>query len=343
MHRLALALTCAAVVLPAPAPAKAASAPVVVASRLAAPWGVAFLPDGSALVTERDSGRILQVTPGRPARQVYRVTEADGAGEGGLLGIAVGPGFARDRAVFIYYTTAGDNRIARFRLGSPARPAPIRTGIPVSGIHNGGRLVFGPDGHLYAGTGDASRTGRSQDRRSLGGKVLRMTTAGRPAPGNPFPGSVVWSLGHRNVQGLAFDRSGRLWATEFGQNRTDEVNLIVKGGNYGWPAVEGRSAARRFRGPAHTWTPSEASPSGLAFHDDQLYAAALRGRRLWRLPVSGTRIGPVSPLYSGTYGRLRDVAVNPRDGSVWLLTSNRDGRGDPSRTDDRVLRIDDIG
>jgi glucose/arabinose dehydrogenase len=324
---------------PAAPPAAVTAAPQTVASGKAAPWGIAFLPDGSALFTERDTRSIWAVRLGAPARRIYTVTEAVPRSEAGLLGIAVGPNYSRDGAVYLYYTTANDNRIAVIHRGSPARPRPIVTGIPAGSFHNGGRLVFGPDGYLYAGTGDGGNRANAQNRGSLGGKVLRMTTAGRPAPGNPFAGSLVYSIGHRNVQGLVFDQARRLWATEFGQYRFDEVNVIVARGNYGWPTVEGRSSDTRFRNPAWTWVPSQASPSGIAIKGANLYVAALRGQRLWRLRFSGPTITSATPLYTGTYGRLRAAMQNPRDGSIWVLTSNRDGRGDPARGDDRVLRF----
>ncbi len=309
----------------------------VLARGLQAPWGLAFLPDGSALISERDTRVIKQLRPDGSVRIVQWVSEADASGEGGLLGIAVSSTYAQDLLVYAYYTTADDNRIARFKIGE--RPRPILTGIPVSGIHNGGRLAFGPDGFLYAGTGDAAERGRSQDRSSLGGKVLRMTAEGRPAPGNPFPNSVVWSVGHRNVQGLAWDNRDRLFAPEFGQNRFDEVNRITPGGNYGWPDVEGRGGSSRFIEPLITWRTRDASPSGAAILDQTLYVACLRGERLYQVPIdSGGRLGTPKALLVGQYGRLRHVAVAP-DGSLWILTSNRDGRGDPIDSDDRVLRL----
>ena len=309
----------------------------VLVGGLAAPWGIAFLPDRDALVTERDTARILRISPAGRVTEVQRLSEVDSSGEGGLLGIAVGPRYATDRWVYVYYTTGSDNRIARLHLGGS--PEPLVTGIPVSGIHNGGRLAFGPDGMLYAGTGDASERGRSQDLSSLGGKVLRMTPDGRPAPGNPFPGSLVWTFGHRNVQGLAWDGAGRLWASEFGQNRFDEVNLIEPGRNYGWPTVEGRSGDTEFAQPLVTWSTSEASPSGVAILGDALYVAALRGERLWRVPLDGRGgVGTPQALLVGQYGRLRAAVVAP-DRSLWVLTSNRDGRGSPVADDDRILRV----
>ena len=314
----------------------AAGQVTVLASGLEIPWGIAFLPDGDALVTERNSARILRVPAGGGTpTEVQQLSEVDGDGEGGLLGIAVPPTYARDQLVYVYYSTADDNRIARMRLGQP--PRPIVTGIPRSGIHNGGRLAFGPDGYLYAGTGDASGRGNSQDRNSLGGKILRMTPDGQPAPGNPF-GTLVWSYGHRNVQGLVFDRAGRLWASEFGQNRFDEINLIQPGKDYGWPVVEGASDDPRFAAPLVTWPTSDASPSGVTIAGSTLYVAALRGERLWEVPLDGDRTGTPHAELQGRYGRLRAVQLAP-DGSLWILTSNRDGRGDPAGEDDRILRL----
>ncbi len=321
---------------PAPSSAGSPSAgsPTVLATGLEAPWGLAFLPDGDALVTERDSARVLRipVAGGTPV-EVTRLTMAEPRGEGGLLGIAVSPDFATDNRVFAYVTTAQDNRIVSFPLASPDQVEPVLTGIPKAGIHNGGRLAFGPDGLLYAGTGDTGDSSLSQNPDSLGGKVLRMTAEGQPAPG---ASSLVFSRGHRNVQGLAFDSSGQLYATEFGQNRFDEVNRITEGGNYGWPEVEGAgTGGGRFTAPVVVWQPSEASPSGAAIVGDDLYVAALRGQRLWDVPLAG---GDPIPLLMGEYGRLRAAAKAP-DGALWILTSNRDGRGEPARDDDRVLRL----
>jgi glucose/arabinose dehydrogenase len=305
-----------------------------VATGLRAPWGLAFLPDGTALVTERDSTRLLSVTADGRVSEVQRIAEARPSGEGGLLGVAVSPSYAQDRWVYVYYTAAGDNRVARLRLGEA--PQPILTGIPKAGNHNGGRIAFGPDGMLYVGTGDAARRDASQDPASLGGKILRVTPEGRPAPGNPFDDSPVWTLGHRNVQGLAWDASGRMFASEFGQNQYDELNRIEAGRNYGWPTVEGTGSDSRFVDPIATWATNDASPSGIAVLADKVYLACLRGQRLYRIGTDGS-----SPeaLLAGEYGRLRNAAVAP-DGSVWVLTSNHDGRGDPEPEDDRILRID---
>jgi glucose/arabinose dehydrogenase len=316
----------------------ALSGPEVLVTGLEAPWGLDFLPSGEALVTERDTARVLRIPAGggEPV-ELTTVDEADPQGEGGLLGLAVSPTYEQDRLVFLYVTTSEDNRIVRLSTDDPSRVEPVLTGIPKGSIHNGGRLAFGPDGLLYAGTGDTGDTSLAQDPRSLGGKVLRMTPDGQPAEA---AGSLVFSLGHRNVQGLAFDDADRLYAVEFGQNRFDEVNQVVEGSNGGWPDVEGEgTGGGRFLAPVTTWETSEASPSGAAVAGDTLFVAALRGERLWRVPLDG-RGGAGAPqaAYEGEFGRLRAVEVAP-DGTLWALTSNRDGRGDPQADDDRVLRL----
>ena len=258
------------------------SAPETVTTGVAVPWGLAFLPDGSALVAERDSGRILQVEPGGQPRAVYTVPGVDAGGEGGLLGLAV-----RDDRVYAYYTGATDNRIVRFSLTGGGRPEVIFEGLAKGSRHNGGRIAFGPDGMLYVGTGDAGEEPRSQDRDDPSGKILRLTPDGRPAPGNPWDGSPVWSLGHRNVQGLAWDDQGRMYGVEFGQSNYDEVNIIEAGKNYGWPEVEGKAGNAKYADPIVQWTTDEASPSGAAVAGNTLYVAALRGERLWTVPLGG--------------------------------------------------------
>ncbi|WP_435830843.1 PQQ-dependent sugar dehydrogenase [Polymorphospora rubra] len=304
------------------------------------PWGLAFLPDGDALIAERDTGRILRLDPGGgEPQQVAEVPGVAAAGEGGLLGLAVSPDFATDELVYAYFTAADDNRIVRFRLGG-GEPEVVFSGIAKATYHNGGRIAFGPDGMLYVGTGDAGNTSRSQDPASPAGKILRLTPDGRPAPGNPTAGSPVYSLGHRNVQGLAWDADGRLFATEFGQNDVDEVNLIEPGRNYGWPDVEGEgdTAGDRYTNPLVTWSTREASPSGIAITAGTAYVAALRGERLWVVPLDGDQLGEPSAQLTDRYGRLRTVQVAP-DGALWVTTSNTDGRGDLRDGDDRILRF----
>lgn len=304
-----------------------------VATGLAVPWGLAFLPGGSALVSERDTGRIVRVGDG-PVTAVGAVGGVVPRGEGGLLGIA----YAANR-IYAYFTAEADNRVVRMDWGPEGlgRPEAILTGIPKAAIHNGGRIAFGPDGMLYIATGDAGNPDSAQDRDSLGGKILRVTPDGAVPPDNPFPGSPVLSLGHRNVQGLAFDGRNRLWASEFGQSDVDEVNLIAPGSNYGWPECEGKCGRGSYVDPVAQWHPTSiASPSGLAIIGDYAYVASLRGQVVWRVPLDGS--GEATRLDAGDLGRLRTIAVAP-DGSLWLSTSNTDGRGDPRDGDDRIVRL----
>jgi glucose/arabinose dehydrogenase len=317
----------------------------VLETGLEVPWGLTFLPTVDALVGERNTGRIDRIpADGGERTLVGTVPGVVPDGEGGLLGLAVDPLFIHDSFVYAYLTAEADNRIIRFRL-TPDEPElydveVILDGIAKAGNHDGGALAFGPDGMLYAGVGDAGDPSRAQDPASLNGKILRMDPLGKPPTEdpNPEPDSLVWSMGHRNVQGLAWDSRGRLWATEFGQDTFDEVNLIEPGGNYGWPEVEGIGGDPAYVDPLVTWSTDEASPSGLAIADDTLYVGALRGQRLWTIPLSGDGLGtPVAEL-DGQYGRLRDVQAAP-NGSVWITTSNRDGRGSPDGDDDRVLRL----
>ncbi|MEV4248897.1 PQQ-dependent sugar dehydrogenase [Streptosporangium canum] len=314
-----------------------AGEPRTLVEDLAVPWGIAFLPGGDALVTERDTARLLRVTAAGTVTEVGEIGDVRPDGEGGLMGVAVSPVFTEDHYVFLYFTSAQDNRIVRYRYDRSLTDATVLLdGIPKGPIHNGGRLAFGPDGYLYASTGETGDRALAQDLGSMAGKILRMTADGKPAPGNPFA-NVLWSYGHRNVQGMAWDPSGRMYASEFGSSSFDEINLIRKGGNYGWPEVEGVGGAPRFIDPIVTWSTDEASPSGMAYADGSLWVGALRGRRLWQVPLTadGTA-GVPAARFEGRYGRLRAVTAAP-DGSLWIGTSNRDGRGSPAPGDDRIL------
>jgi glucose/arabinose dehydrogenase len=312
-----------------------------VARNLSVPWGIDFLPDGTAIVTERDTRRVLTIDERGEVTQVGSVEEAAPQGEAGLLGVAVSPDFRDDRLVYLYVTTPEDNRIMRGRLRG-GRLGPLEVvlaGIPNGFIHDGGRLQFGPDGYLYASTGETGAPELAQDRDSLGGKILRITPDGDPAPGNPDPSSPIWTLGHRNVQGLAFDDQENLWASEFGASTFDELNLIRRGGNYGWPRFEGRGDDPDLINPQVVWSTSEASPSGLAYLDGRLWLGALQGERLWRIDVANGRATEPTDFFVGRYGRLRTVVVAP-DGNLWVSTSNRDGRATPGPDDDQIIVVD---
>lgn len=320
-------------------PVQPAGEPTVIATGLASPWSMVRLAGGSVLISERSTALVKELTADGALRVVGAVPGVVPEGEGGLLGLAVA-----DDDLYAYFTSATDNRIVRFALeGAPGAYAlgageEILTGIAKAGNHDGGRIAFGPDGMLFATVGDAADPARSQDPGSLNGKILRMQPDGAVPDDNPFPGSLVYSLGHRNPQGIAWDRDGRLWAAEFGQNTWDEFNLIEPGANYGWPVVEGASPDPAFVNPVYQWPTSEASPSGLAYTRDTFFLAALRGERLWAIypEPSGTQaVG----WFAGENGRIRDVIPGP-DGSVWMLTNNTDGRGEPREGDDRILQVE---
>ncbi|WP_031505692.1 PQQ-dependent sugar dehydrogenase [Streptomyces megasporus] len=333
-----------------PAPAKGSVEVVdTVVTGLKSPWGLAPLPDGDLLVSSRDEGTILRVdADSGKTTELGSVPGVEPGGEGGLLGIAVSPDFAEDRHVYAYFTSASDNRIVRMlyeedkeegsQLGAPST---IFRGIPKGMIHNGGRIAFGPDRMLYVGTGDSGDESLSQDRESLGGKILRMTPDGEPpGHGNPEADSVVYSWGHRNVQGLAWDAEKRLWAAEFGQNTWDELNLIRPGANYGWPEVEGEAGEEGFVDPVAQWKPADASPSGIAVTNGSVWMAGLRGERLWRVPLDGVKkVAEPQAFLEGEYGRLRTVVSAGGDG-LWLVTSETDSRGTPGEDDDRILKLE---
>ncbi|MFQ6852150.1 PQQ-dependent sugar dehydrogenase [Streptomyces sp. 35M1] len=334
-------------------PPEKGSAKVVstLTENLKSPWGLAALPGGDLLVSSRDEGTIHRID-GESGKQTLlgSVPGVAPAGEGGLLGLAVSSTFGADQLVYAYFTTTSDNRIVRMsydekrpagqQLGAPDT---VLRGIPKGSIHNGGRIAFGPDKMLYAGTGEAGDTELSQDKESLAGKILRMTPDGEPVHGNPEADSVVYSYGHRNVQGLAWDAEKRLWAAEFGQNTWDELNLIEPGGNYGWPEVEGREGENGFIDPVAQWKTSEASPSGIAYAEGSIWMAGLRGERLWRIPLSGEKAGePLADpqaFLEEEHGRLRTVVSAGTD-RLWLLTSNTDGRGTERDGDDRILQVE---
>jgi len=308
------------------------------------------MPDGqTALVTERDdkvvSGqfRVFKVTLTGAKTLVGTVPNAMTTdGEGGLMGVAVDPDWATNHYVYFMHTASEGNRIVRMTYNGTSLSGytVLLQGIKKNRYHNGGRLAFGPDGYLYASTGDAQTSSLAQDRNSLNGKILRMTTTGAPAPGNPF-GNHIYSYGHRNPQGLAFDRNGRLWEAEFGNSSADELNLIKPGRNYGWPICEGTCSVAGMENPKKTWSVSSASPSGIAIVRNVIYMAALRGERLWRIPINGDTesVGTATAYYVGTYGRLRTVTKVPGADQLWLSTTNCDNNGGAPDGSDRIFRV----
>ncbi|MGQ0467584.1 MAG: PQQ-dependent sugar dehydrogenase [Sporichthyaceae bacterium] len=312
---------------------------------LDAPWGLVALPDGSVLISQRDNAEVVRVGKDGARETVGKVSGVFPGGEGGLMGLAIAPDFDSDPAVYTYFTASGDNRIVKlpYRDGKFGDPTVILQGIKKAGIHNGGRIAFGPDGKLYAGTGDAAIKDTSQDANSLNGKILRLNPDGSVPADNPTKGSPVYSLGHRNVQGLDWDDDGNLWAAEFGQNTWDELNLIKPGANYGWPTVEGRAGREGFVDPVAQWRPSVASPSGIAVAGGSVWMAGLKGERLWQIPiVKGGRdpqTGEPKAHFEGEYGRLRTVVRTP-DGDLYLTNSTTDGRGRPGDNDDRLFRVE---
>jgi glucose/arabinose dehydrogenase len=311
-----------------------------IATGLEAPWSMVRTTDGSILISQRDDGTVVEVEADGSKRDVGVIEGVVHEGEGGLLGLALDP--ADPDRLYAYETTATDNRIVRVALTGAAgsyglsSQVTILDGLAKASNHDGGRIAFGPDGLLYVTVGDAGDPTAAQDRDSLNGKILRMTPDGDVPPGNPFDDSLVWSMGHRNPQGIAWSDDGRMWASEFGQNEFDELNLIEAGNNYGWPEVEGTGGGDGYTDPKVTWTTDEASPSGLAAIGDHLYLAGLGGERLWTI-TPGDDFSVTSSL-EGELGRLRDVSEGS-DGSLWILTSNTDGRGAPADSDDRLVSV----
>jgi glucose/arabinose dehydrogenase len=319
------------------------SDPVGEASALAVssdvPWGLTFLPDGSALYSERDTFRIYHLTPSGTKTLVATVPDVAGTeGEGGLMGLAYQAPW-----LYVMHTTLTDNRIVRFAYDGTldlASRQVLVSGIARSKFHNGGRLRFGPDGKLYASTGDAQNSANAQDLNSLNGKVLRLNPDGSVPADNPFPGRYVWSYGHRNPQGLAFDAWGRLWQAEFGNSETDELNLIRKGGNYGWPYCEGPCGLhdRVLIDPVQTWRTFNGSPSGITIVHNTIYVAGEAGQRLYRMQIVGNRTTEPETYFFGAFGRLRTVEATG-DGDLWLTATNGDKDNQPGNDANLVLRI----
>lgn len=316
----------------------------VVASGLDTPWEIAFLPGGEMLVTER-SGNLVLIGATVTRIQVPNVEQR---GEGGLLGLALDPDYAVNKQIYVYLTALESgqlvNRVERyvFKDAALSDRKVIFEGIPGASNHDGGRIEFGPDAYLYITTGDAQNPDTAQDITTLQGKILRVTSEGEIPEGSPFA-SAVWSYGHRNPQGLAWDAEGRLWSTEHGPSGFgsgyDELNLITPGVNYGWPEIQGEEKLEGMLSPviqsggSVTWAPGD-----VEYLDGKLYFTGLRGSALYVVSLDGERVTSFDTFFSGEYGRLRAVRLGP-DGYLYVSTSNRDGRGNPGADDDLILRV----
>ncbi|MFA6005706.1 MAG: PQQ-dependent sugar dehydrogenase [Patescibacteria group bacterium] len=327
-----------------PVPTKSVN-PEVLAENLEIPWEIVFLPEGDMLVTER-SGKLLRV--GARTQVVQEIAGVAHIGEGGLLGMALHPNFKTNHYVYLYSTTrtAGGitNRVERYKFikDTLTNRVVILEGIKGSANHDGGRIAFGPDGYLYITTGDAENPSSAQDTTSLNGKILRITDDGSIPKDNPF-GNAVYSYGHRNPQGLVWDASRTLWETEHGpsglETGYDELNIIKKGGNYGWPIIKGDQQKNEMIVPViHSGSQDTWAPSGLTFVDGNLYFSGLRGESLYKATIGAGNKVSLSRYLQGTYGRLRAAVTGP-DGYLYLTTSNRDGRALPRFGDDKIIRV----
>jgi len=301
----------------------------VIAQNLNVPWEVVFLTDGEILLTER-SGNLLLIKK----KQKISIESVKSIGEGGLLGIAVHPDFENNRYIYLYYTYSsnGDdtlNRVVRFKFEDDKliNETVLVDAIPGAANHNGGRIKFGPDNFLYITTGDAQNPSLAQDKNSLAGKILRITDEGKVE---------VYSYGHRNPQGLAFDNQGKLWATEHGPQAMDELNLIEKGKNYGWPVIQADEKQEGMvnpiiqSGPDVTW-----APAGTVFYEGSIFFGGLRGQSLFQYKVADKTL---KRYFQEEFGRIRAVVLGP-DGYLYLTTSNTDGRGNPKEGDDKLIKI----
>lgn len=322
----------------------------IIATGFEVPWALAFLPDNSLLVTERP-GRVRMITKEgnllpEPLLTLTVVQKIQG--EGGLHGIAPHPDFESNRFVYLYYTyetngQASRNRVARYTLENNKliNETIVVDDIPGALFHDGGRIKFGPDKLLYITTGDAQEPSLAQDSNSLAGKTLRVTPDGQPAPGNSF-GSRVFSYGHRNSQGLAWDKDGKLWQTEHGRSNPtgfDEINLVENGKNYGWEIIQGDETRAGMETPKyHSGENGTWAPAGAAFVGDSFFFAGLRGRTIYEAVIANNDVVELKEHFNGEFGRFREVVTGP-DGMLYITTSNRDGRGFPAGDDDRILRV----
>lgn len=322
----------------------------IVAKNLEVPWALAFLPDNTMLFTERP-GRVRMIKNGVLQKApIATLDDVTPVGESGLLGIAVHPNFSTNQYIYLYYTYSSNNdntlnRVVRYKLENDTltQKTILVDAIPGASNHDGGRIKFGPDNYLYIATGDAQEPSLAQNIKSLAGKILRVTDDGKAAPGNPF-GNLVYSYGHRNPQGIAWNSNKTLWETEHGRSGVlsgfDEVNLIESGKNYGWPEIQGdetRSGMvtpKKHSGETTTW-----APSGAVFSDNSLFFAGLRGQTLYEAVIQDNQVTKLNEHFKNKYGRLREVVLGP-DRMLYITTSNHDGRGTPQADDDKIIRVD---
>lgn len=336
------AVTAGALAVPFAAAAPAVADPhgaTVLATGLKIPWGMVFTPDGNALVGEKHTHNIYRVlgTGGK------KLVGTLGGGADKLMGMVLSPTFVTDSLIYAHILTASEARVVRFtyRNGVLGTPQVVFGGIPLGTDHAGGGVAFGPaDGRLYVSVGDKGTPELARDPKSLAGKMLRINPDGSIPPDNPF-GSTnpVWTVGHRNVESMTFDASGKLWAVEFGESTRDELNVIVRGGDYGWPTYEGGDGAGPVQDPFVTWSPtSTCSPGGVAVKAGYVYVGALAGECLWRVKLTAPNAGAKTRFYYQTYRRIRTVRRAP-DGSLWLSTGNNESTRPKAATDDRIIRV----
>lgn len=323
---------------PPPAPTQTAPKSEVLAENLEIPWALEFLSDGRIIFTERPGNVKIFDPATKKVSTITKIAEVNHIGEGGLHGVALRPNTTNQ--IYLYYTYAESgnvlNKVVRYILAGDKLnfDKEIIKGIPGKSTHNGGRIKFGPDGMLYIGAGDAQNPDASQNSQAISGKILRLTPEGEIPADNPF-NNAVYSYGHRNPQGLAWDSTGQLWATEHGSNTRDEVNKITKGANYGWPLIRGDDTRSGMVLPFKHSGDDTWAPSGLAAVGNTLYFVGLRGSSLFKLDTKTVKL---ERYLRNEFGRLREVVVGS-DGLLYLFTNNRDGRGNPVSTDDRLIRI----